>query len=94
MAVFSALRRFAKLGFWVGLSAGAMLADACSSSLKGQIRDAGPEAPAPDATGLQIRRAAPIKADTGSPGIDGGAVDAGNPSADAGQTDLWDIICE
>ena len=46
MAVFSALRRFAKLGFWVGLSAGAMLADACSSSLKGQARDASPEAPA------------------------------------------------
>ena len=94
MAVFSALRRFAKLGFWVGLSAGAMLADACSSSLKGQVRDASPEAPAADATGFQIRLDAPIKADSGSPGIDGGAVDADNPPADAGQTDLWDIICE
>jgi hypothetical protein len=94
MAVFSALRRFAKLGFWVGLSAGAMLADACSSSLKGQARDASPEVPATDAPGLRIILDAHVIADVGSPGIDGGAVDADNSPADAGQTDLWEIICE
>jgi hypothetical protein len=94
MAVCSALRRFAKLGFWVGLSAGAMLADACTSSLKGQVRDASPEVPAADAPGLRIILDAHIKADAEAPGIDGGAVDADNPPADAGQTDLWDIVCE
>jgi hypothetical protein len=81
--------------FWVGLSAGAMLADACSSSPKSRLVDASPEAPVADAPGLQlIKLDGPVKADAGSPGIDGGAVDADNPSTDAGQTDLWDTICE
>jgi hypothetical protein len=89
MAVLSALRRFAKLGFWVGLSAGAMLVDACSSSANGD-RDSAPggavadASPAPDSS--------TIKLDVPPPAIDAGTAD--NPSRDAGQTDLWDIICE
>ncbi len=94
MAFFSTLRRFARLGFWVGLSAGAMLADACSSGLKGGTHDASPEVRVADAPGTQLKLDAPSKADTGSPGIDGGVVDADNLPADAGQADLWDIICE
>jgi hypothetical protein len=94
MALFSALGRFAKLGFWVALSAGAMLADACTSDPKGKARDGSSEVPGADAPGLQSKLDGPIKADTGSPGMDGGAVDADNPTADASQTDLWDIICE
>ena len=43
MAILSALHRFARLGFWVGLSAGAMVVDACSSGLKGKAQDAAPE---------------------------------------------------
>jgi hypothetical protein len=94
MAVIAALRRFAKLGFWVGLSAGAMLTDACSSGLKGKAQDASPEVPVADAPGLQLKLDAAVKADASSPGIDSGALDADNAPADAGQTDLWDIICE
>jgi len=90
MAVFSALRRFAKLGFWIGLSVGAMLADACSIGLKVRSQDAAPEAPVADAA--IAKQDGPNKVDIVSPGIDAGAVD--NPSADAGKTDLWDIICE
>jgi hypothetical protein len=90
MAVLSALRRFARLGFWIGLSAGAMLADACSSGVKGKAQDAAPDVPVADALAkLQLPDA---KAD--SPRSDAGAVDADNSPADAGQTDLWDIICE
>ena len=94
MAFFSALSRFAKLGFWVGLSAGTMLADACTSDPKGKARDGSSEVPGADAPGLQIKLDGPIKTDTRSPGVDGGAVDADNPNVDASQTDLWDIICE
>ena len=94
MAFLPALHRLAKLGFWVGLSAGAMLADACNSDPKGRARDASPEVTVADASGSQLKLDAPIKADTGAPGMDGGAVDVDNPSTDASQTDLWDIICE
>ena len=94
MAIFSALSRFAKLGFWVGLSAGAMLADACNSDPKGTVRDASPEGPVADAPSMQFKLDGHIQADVGSPSVDGGATDADNPSTDANQTDLWDIICE
>jgi hypothetical protein len=90
MAVFSALRRFAKLGFWIGLSAGAMLADACSNSLKVRSQDAASEGPVADAA--VTNQDALNQADTASPGIDAGGLD--NSPSDAGQTDLWDIICE
>lgn len=92
MAVLSVLRRFARLGFWIGLSAGAMLADACSSGLKGKAQDASLDQPAADA----LKWVLPTQADAqaGSPGVDAGAVDADNSPSDAGQTDLWDIICE
>jgi hypothetical protein len=93
MAVLSALRRFAKLGFWIGLSAGAMLADACSSSLNGKAQDAAPEVPVADTPPVTLKLDGPTKTDARSPGIDGGAADADKP-ADASQTDLWDIICE
>jgi hypothetical protein len=92
MAVFSALRRFAKLGFWIGLGAGAMLADACSSGLKGKAQDAAPEVPVLDAHAA--KEDAPNSTDTASSGIDAGVAEVGNSSADGGQTDLWDIICE
>ena len=92
MAVLSALRRFARLGFWIGLSAGAMLADACSSGLKGKTLDASTDQPAADALKLVFPTQADAQA--GSPGIDAGVADADNSPSDAGQTDLWDIICE
>jgi len=95
MAVLSALRRFARLGFWVGLSAGAMVVDACSSGLKGKAQDAAPEVPAPDSPpSIQLRLDAATKRDAASPGVDGGAVDSDPARADGGQPDLWDIICE
>jgi hypothetical protein len=67
-----------------------MLADACSSGLKGKTQDASPEVPVADASAkLQLPDAKAY-----SPGSDAGAVDADNMSVDASQTDLWDIICE
>jgi len=89
MAVVSALRRFAKLAFWVGLSAGAMLVDACSNSVTG-VRDSAPVGPVADAS--PAPDVSTIKLDVPPPAVDAGTAD--NPSGDAGQTDLWNVICE
>ena len=95
MAVLSALRRFARLGLWVGLGAGAMLIDACGSSpssLGVRGRDSAADVPSPVPT-------KPDAAATPDAGSDAPVLlhlpDADQAqSADGGQTDLWDIICE
>jgi hypothetical protein len=84
MAVLSALRRFARLGFWVGLGAGAMLVDACGSSFRGETRDSAElptnqdDAAVPDA-GADAQ-------------VDAQPVDAEQVSVPDGG--LWDTICE
>jgi len=89
MAAFSAAKRWAKLGWWVGLSTGAMLAAACGSMFASACKsssstnDGGPA----DIPGAQD-----------SPGItiqlpDAGVEEAGQPT-DASETDLWNTICE
>lgn len=93
MAVLSALRRFARLGFWVGLGAGAMLIDACGG---GQWREeqnlaadgAAPAVPKKDA-------AAAPDAGSDAPVLHLQAIDADQAQpTDGGKTDLWDTICE
>jgi len=90
MAVLSALRRFARLGLWVGLGAGAMLIDACGSGL-GVSRDSAPDLPP------QAVPDVPATPDAGSDaqGVDTQAIDTDHAQpADGGKTDLWDTICE
>ena len=86
MAVLSALRRFVRLGCWVGLGAGAMLIDACSSGAGVRSRDSAPDVVTPVAT-----------PDAGGDGqaVDAQTVDADHAQpADGGTNDLWDTICE
>ena len=86
MAVLSALRRFVRLGCWVGLGAGAMLIDACSSGMGIRGRDSAPDVVTPAATPDAGRDAQVVDAQT---------VDADHAQpADGGTTDLWDTICE
>jgi hypothetical protein len=97
MATLSAVKRLARLGWWVGLSTGAMVAAACGSlfsigcnpsSLT--ARDAGHEAP------VGIRVDAPTKLDAPViviQGSDAAAQEANEP-VDGGKSDLWEIICE
>jgi hypothetical protein len=94
MAVLSTLRRFARLGFWVGLGAGAMLIDACSSGTGDCSQHS-----AADASNQEVPMT-PDAATTSDAGSDAQAVDAQTadadypPPADGGKTDLWDTICE
>ena len=92
MALLSTLKRLARLGGWIGLSAGAMVVASCGALLGGcnstalNASDARPDGkrdalvnqPGPD-TG--VKADAGVQADTGEP-------------ADANQTDLWTVICE
>jgi hypothetical protein len=89
MAVLSALGRFARLGLWVGLGAGAMLIDACGSGL-GVSRDSARELPTP-----AVPEPATPDAGSDAQGIHLQAIDADHAQpADGGNTDLWDTICE
>ena len=90
MAALSAAKRLARLGWWVGLSAGAMLAAACGAMFTSACKSSSP--PRLDASADTL---AAIKQD--SPGIvlrfDASAVDGGAPT-DASETDLWNTPCE
>jgi hypothetical protein len=91
MAVLSALRRFVRLGCWVGLGAGAMLIDVCSSGVGVRSRDSAPDLPTqavPDAS-------ATPDAGRGAQAADVQTADTDHAQpADGGTTDLWDTICE
>jgi hypothetical protein len=95
MAVLSALRRFARLGFWVGLGAGAMLVDACDN-----VQWRGGQDSAPDAPSSDVPSSKPDALATPDAGVDARAVDTQSADADqaepadGGKTDLWDTICE
>jgi hypothetical protein len=89
MATLSTLKRLARLGGWIGLSAGAMVAAACGAMLGSGC----------DSTPLGTSDAQPdstSKRDSliSLPGPDAGVrVDAPAPR-DAGEADMWTIICE
>jgi hypothetical protein len=95
MAVLSALRRLARLGFWVGLGVGAMLVDACDSARWRGGHDSAPDAPNP-----AVPSSKPDALATPDAGVDARVVDAArvdvdqSQPADGGTTDLWDTICE
>jgi hypothetical protein len=89
MAAFSAAKRLARLGWWVGLSAGAMLAAACGTLFASACKsssltdDGGPA----DAIVAQDSPVITIQLP------DAGVEEAGQPT-DASETDLWNTICE
>ena len=94
MAVLSALRRFARLGFWAGLGAGAMLIDACSSGTGACGRYSAADAPNLDLPTKQDAAGTP-DASPDAPAVDAQTADADHAQpADGGKTDLWDTICE
>lgn len=90
MAVLSALRRFARLGLWVGLGAGAMLIDACNNDLGHGRRDSAPDVPTPAIPDA----AATPDAGSDARGIHLQAIDADHAQPEDGSTALWDTICE
>ena len=95
MAVLSALRRFARLGFWVGLGAGAMLVDACDSVQWRGGQDSAPDAPSSDVPSSKPDALATPDAGVDALAVDTQSVDADQAEpADGGKTDLWDTICE
>jgi hypothetical protein len=106
MATLSALKRLARLGGWIGLSAGAMVAATCSALLGAcksttlhatdASRDTGAGSK-PDAT---VADANPSKPDAAHVIImpdAGGMPEAGGEAqapVDADKADLWTVICE
>jgi hypothetical protein len=90
MAMLSTIKRLARLGGWVALSAGAMVAAALTTScgtshVVGTPKDAGADAPRDAAQGFVFPDA---KTEP-----DAGTGEAGDP-VDADKTDLWNVICE
>jgi hypothetical protein len=91
MAALSAAKRLARLGWWVGLSTGAMLAAACGAMFTSACKSSSP--PRLDASADAL---AAIKQDSPGivlPGFDASTVDGGAP-IDASETDLWNTPCE
>ena len=99
MATLSALKRLGQLGWWLGLSTGAMLvaafgtmfASACGSSSPSST-DAGPSS----STNARSDATTKIKVDSPGlilPSLDANVQEAGAPT-DASESDLWNTICE
>ncbi len=104
MAALSAARRWARLCWWLGLSAATMIIAAFGTLFSGgcdstalKSKDAGTDAPAPVNADTQAGPDLPEKSDQPSArdaeGIDEAKGEA-NPALDGGKSDLWEIICE
>ena len=89
MAALSAAKRLARLGWWVGLSVGAMLAAACGAMFTGACKSSSPsrDGGSPDTPGGVEPGGSVI------PRLDAPAREAGAPT-DASETDLWNTPCE
>jgi hypothetical protein len=90
MAALSAAKRVARLGWWLGLSLGAMVIAACGAMFAGACKSS---APAIRDAGVDTARGQPD-----GPSITITPPDAATPEAgaatDAGSSDLWNTICE
>ena len=104
MAALSAAKRWARLCWWLGLSAATMIIAACGTLFSGgcnstplKIKDAGTDAPVPVNPDTQPGPDLPGKPDHPS-ARDAESIDEAkgeaNPALDGGKSDLWEIICE
>jgi hypothetical protein len=91
MAALSAAKRLARLGWWVGLSTGAMVAAACGAMFASACKSSSSASDGgqPDAA-VAAQKDAPV---INIPMPDASAREAGAPT-DASEADLWNTICE
>ncbi len=96
MATLSGVKRLARLGGWLALSIGAMVAAACGALLSSGCESSSTAAREPGVDSSiatdKDAGAAPALSDAGS-SIDSAGGEANGPT-DADETDLWNVICE
>jgi hypothetical protein len=110
MAALSAAKRWARLCWWLGLSAASMIIAACGTLVSGgckstplESKDASPETSNPAGPDAGADKPATIKLPDAAEPADLASADAPsmdraagetNPTVDGGKSDLWEIICE
>jgi hypothetical protein len=94
MAAVSAVKRLARLGGWLALSTGAMVAASLGAIVTGACnRSSIAVGQPPRDASIEGNRDGGISIPEPQVRTDAGEGEAGSP-VDADQTDLWNVICE